>query len=269
MGEPNHDIARIRAYLEEHRAAYDQAVLRQQLLDDGHDPQAVDAAIAQVYGAPAAEPVQVEPLSAPSPPGGEPVPVVVPLPSDGDQETAITSDLPEGTAPPSGLPTLTPTPDVERIREYLERLRNTYTQSALRQGLLADGHDPEAVDLAMAQVFGLQVAGPEQPAQPPATGRIALIIIATFLFNYIALPVIAGGISSVAESVGGLDVFSITALLVFGVLVAEVVAYFVLRRRNRTLARGIGWGIVATLVPLAGLLLLFGVCLAIIGVNFS
>lgn len=43
-------VARVRAYLEAHRATYDQAALRQKLLDDGHPPAVIDLAMAQVYG---------------------------------------------------------------------------------------------------------------------------------------------------------------------------------------------------------------------------
>jgi hypothetical protein len=53
-------VARIRAYLEEHRQTYDQAALRAKLLADGHPESIVDLALAQVYG--------YEPPPTPAPP---------------------------------------------------------------------------------------------------------------------------------------------------------------------------------------------------------
>lgn len=50
--------ARIRAYLEQHRATYDRAALRRKLIDDGFDPANVDAALADIDAttAPASDP---------------------------------------------------------------------------------------------------------------------------------------------------------------------------------------------------------------------
>lgn len=62
MADPE-NVARIRAYLEQHRQTYDKQALRVKLLSDGHAPAAVDLALAQVYGfevTPGAKPVAEE-----------------------------------------------------------------------------------------------------------------------------------------------------------------------------------------------------------------
>jgi len=61
------ETARIRAYLEKHRATYDRAALRRKLLANGFTASAVDQAMTEVYG---------EAGLAPSGPvsGGKPVP---------------------------------------------------------------------------------------------------------------------------------------------------------------------------------------------------
>ncbi len=46
--------------------------------------------------------------------------------------------------------------EVTRIRLYLRRHRYMYSQDALRRKLLDDGHDPRAVKVAMAQVYGVR-----------------------------------------------------------------------------------------------------------------
>ncbi len=49
MADPDR-VARIRAYLEQHRNTYDRDALRQQLLADGYADRDIDLAMTQVYG---------------------------------------------------------------------------------------------------------------------------------------------------------------------------------------------------------------------------
>ena len=72
---------------------------------------------------------------------------------------------------------------VARIRDYLEQHRQTYDRDALRQQLLADGHPAEAVDLAIAQVYGVQVTGPVQQPARDTRAKLALVILGTLLVN--------------------------------------------------------------------------------------
>ncbi|GAC1655126.1 MAG: hypothetical protein NVS4B8_30280 [Herpetosiphon sp.] len=48
MADPE-AVARIRFYLDAHKATYDREALRRQLLADGHDPALVDQALTEVY----------------------------------------------------------------------------------------------------------------------------------------------------------------------------------------------------------------------------
>ncbi len=148
---------------------------------------------------------------------------------------------------------------VARIRAYLEQHRQTYDRDTLRNKLLSDGHDRQAVDLAVAQVYGFDVPpSPTPPQKLPASNlKFILAIVGIFLFNYLALPLIVGFLT---QTLGD-------SLILLGVaaLALEIVAGFALRRRDPQLARGIRWGLVATAVPLVGLALLFGACLAVLG----
>ncbi len=49
MADPQ-EVMRIRVYLHQHRYRYGQDALRRKVLEDGHDPRAVELAMAQVYG---------------------------------------------------------------------------------------------------------------------------------------------------------------------------------------------------------------------------
>ena len=55
MADPD-DIARIQAYIEQYSKTYNRESLRRNLIRDGHDPQAVDAALERVYGSGAGAP---------------------------------------------------------------------------------------------------------------------------------------------------------------------------------------------------------------------
>lgn len=145
---------------------------------------------------------------------------------------------------------------VARIRAYLEQHRETYDQTALRAKLLADGHPVTAVDLALAQVFGYEP--PALPATPPVSGTgLLLPIVATFFATYISIGVLT--VLSFSLSIDWI------LFLVPAVLPLEIVAALVVRRRNPQLARGIAWGIAAAWGPIIALVLLFGICLVIIG----
>jgi hypothetical protein len=144
---------------------------------------------------------------------------------------------------------------VERMRAYLEQHKQTYTQEALRRKLIEDGHNPETVDLAIAQAYGFQVSG--TPPLPEYDRRtVALISAGVFLFNYAVWTVAV--IFTVQGSGPGFGV--IPALLI-----PETVAAVVLRRRNLSVARGLAWGIGVSLLPIILLALLFGICLVVIG----
>ena len=73
--------------------------------------------------------------------------------------------------------------NVARIRAYLEQHRQTYDKQALRTKLLNDGHDPAAVELALAQVYGFEVAPGPAPVVQNATRGFGLGGLVTLLFS--------------------------------------------------------------------------------------
>lgn len=145
---------------------------------------------------------------------------------------------------------------VDRIRAYLEQHKQTYTREALRDRLIEDGHNPQAVDLAIAQAYGFQLSSTSRPPEMDRT-RFILMIAGVFLFNYIFWGII------VALIIVGQNPVWLWAIPVM--LVLEGVAAAVLRPRNRSLSRSLALGIGISLLPLVTLGLLFGICLAILG----
>lgn len=145
---------------------------------------------------------------------------------------------------------------VDRIRAYLEQHKQTYTREALRERLIEDGHNPQAVDLAIAQAYGFQLSSTPAPPEMDRT-RFILVIAGVFLFNYIFWGII------VALVIVGQSPAWLWAIPVM--LVLEGVAAAVLRPRNRSLSRSLALGIGVSLLPLVTLGLLFGICLAILG----
>ncbi len=153
---------------------------------------------------------------------------------------------------------------VARVRSYLEEHRGTYERQALHAKLLEDGHDPEAVELALAQTYGFEVApsSPPPPAGNTTTGLL-LAITGTLLFNYVLLPILIVVLLRfvVADPDGFFIGGVVPAVLA---LVVEIVAAVALRGSRPAVARGIGWGILISLIPVAGLALLFGACVALL-----
>jgi hypothetical protein len=145
---------------------------------------------------------------------------------------------------------------VDRIRAYLEQHKQTYTREALRERLIEDGHNPQAVDLAIAQAYGFQLSNTAAPPEMDRT-RFILTIAGVFLFNYIFWGIIVA-LVIVGQSPAWL--WAIPAMLVL-----EGVTAAVLRPRNRSLSRSLALGIGVSLLPLVTLGLLFGICLAILG----
>lgn len=149
---------------------------------------------------------------------------------------------------------------VARVRAYLEEHRQRYDQNALRSQLLASGHPEAVVDLALAQVYGYDPP-PATAATPPQRSWLwmALTILATMIGTYVVLVLLFG---LALDSSNALVIFSPLLLLPLQIGVALLV-----RRRNHPLARRLIWGIAAAWVPLFSLVLLVGICLALIGFN--
>jgi hypothetical protein len=149
---------------------------------------------------------------------------------------------------------------VARIRAYLEEHRHAYDRDALRQKLLADGHSAEAVDLASAQVYGFQVGTAAAPAPRSNTPGFLSSLLGVLALNFVGLPILL----TLLGRITGFGL-AINLLIMLLALVGEGVVAGVLWRRNQPVARGLAWGVAGSLAPLLLLLVLFGICLALIG----
>lgn len=153
--------------------------------------------------------------------------------------------------------------NVARIRAYLEQHRQTYDKQALRTKLLNDGHDPAAVELALAQVYGFDVGPSPAPVVQDASRGFGLTVLGTLLFNYLLLPIMIGGLVRFGSSTGG-SLLTAAVLPLLIALLAEIGLAVAVRRSRPGVARGLRWGIVLSLIPVAALVLLFGACVALL-----
>jgi hypothetical protein len=225
------------AYLRQHRAQYELAALRQQLLAAGYPEAAVDAAIARLQSAEAS--------------GAAAAP----------QATAFAEASPP--ADPAGIAEQgDPLASAERERalqqmiDYLREHDGRYEVEALRQQLLAAGQDPELVAQAIARA---NISGP-----PPASPRAWPLGLGIAAINLFVLPFIFGGLAALA---GDSDVVvGIVGLMPLLVLIGELVAGIVLLRgERRQLGKALLWGVgFSFALPLILLVLLAGICLIII-----
>lgn len=122
---------------------------------------------------------------------------------------------------------------VAHVRAYLEQHRATYTRDALRKQLLADGHDPQAVDQALAEVYFAPENAPPNPIQRKSNILvILLVVVGTVLLN------------------ASLCVVTINTnwLFLLAGLVLEVIAIVYFWRSRPSAARGILWGILASVL---------------------
>ncbi len=150
---------------------------------------------------------------------------------------------------------------MERLRQYLEQHRSTYTIEALRKKLIAEGVPADAVDLAISQTFPNAyslpgAAPPSTPARGWSVMTILLLIGGSAIFN--AALIFGGGALMITN-----DLWTIPVLLGGGlVLVGEIVGAIVVSRRNSSVTLGLILGIVAT--PPLVMLILAGVCFGLI-----
>lgn len=228
-------LAAIVTYLQTHRATHDRELLRQRLLHDGAPEDLVDQAIALVYG---------------------PDDTTTSSNTSADPLTPINTASPTPSLP-SSINIAAASPDVVgRIQNYLEQHRHTYDREALRHKLLADGHPMQAVDLAMAQVYGLSVTSPEMPSDPPTSRTPFLLsLFGVLLLNFVASCTLTTIMFSTDFSPS--NVFVMAALIPIEL---AIMAYF--WRRNRPAARGFMWALIASL-PVVAMGLLLGFCVAI------
>jgi hypothetical protein len=181
--------------------------------------------------------------------------------------------------------------DIARIRAYLEQHLDTYDREALRQQLLKDGHDPQAVDIAMAQVYSFQsqqtkndpaLTPPESYHLPIAVLLSIGIVALNMLLLWGSLPLASSMLTQPMSFFGLIEpppysavplspaiaqetlFFGIVGLGVVLPLLIEGWAARMLRTRNQTVSHGLRWGVIVTLVSLLLFALLFGACLVVL-----
>ncbi len=222
------------SYLQTHRATHDRELLQQRLLHAGAPPALVEQALAQVFGSPST--------------AAQPNPALPDFTHESDRTTA------QNPSPP--VNSTTDPAEVERMRSYLEQHRNIYDREALRRKLLSDGHAPQAIELALAQVYGLTVAAADAP-HDPASSRGPFLVS---LFGVLLLNFVAGCTLATIFFNSGLPTPSIFLMGALIPLEAAMMAYF--WRRNRPVARGFMWALIGSL-PIVAMGLLLGFFIAI------
>jgi hypothetical protein len=156
--------------------------------------------------------------------------------------------------------------EVARIRAYLGQYRGTYSQAGLRRKLLADGHDPRTVEIAMAQVYKGRAWRATLLDRALQDSPLATVAFAgTFLADL-------GGISLLIRRTSSLSQMAVVAGSAVALeLSLALMCWF--SPGYRPLARGI----LTALATLGGILvimgalvaLLFGTCLLILkGLGF-
>ena len=150
---------------------------------------------------------------------------------------------------------------IERLRQYLEQNRSTYTIDALRKKLIAEGVPADAVDLAIAQTFPNAYTTPGN-APPAVTSRgwsvmtILLLIGGSAIFN--AALIFGGGLLMITN-----EVWAIPVMLGGGlILIGEIAGAIIVSRRNSSVTLGLILGIVAT--PPLVMLILAGTCFGLL-----
>jgi protein-S-isoprenylcysteine O-methyltransferase Ste14 len=154
---------------------------------------------------------------------------------------------------------------LQQLVDYLEQHRHHVSLEALRRQLLDAGHPPELVAAAVARVGGT-------PVQKPVAWPFGLLIM---LANLVLLPILFGGLASLvtslfpASNTNGL--WLIAPLLAMGLALG---GELIIGRRltdgpRDRLGRALVWGAAFTLIALALLALLVGICVAVLFANLG
>ena len=147
---------------------------------------------------------------------------------------------------------------IERIKTIVEAQRQTHDQQTLRTMLLADNYDARAVDLVLAQAYGLTVSPATAATTISPTTKVVLYAIATFFANAVVLMALITAFMALLSVIDSFDITILGFVLPIAVLVAgESGMVIYLRRNSPILARGLGWGIVITVSVIVLLALVF------------
>lgn len=146
--------------------------------------------------------------------------------------------------------------EVARIRAYLAQHLTQYHWEALRDKLIREGHDPEAVERALSEIDAVRTA---TTAAQTARARVAALAPALTLVNLVLFGCFMPSVS-VPVALGHATSERVTKVLWWGlapILAGQVITIGVLFARRSALARPL---LSALLPSLALALLLFGGC---------
>lgn len=149
--------------------------------------------------------------------------------------------------------------EVARIRAYLETHLKHYHWEALRDKLIAEGHDQEAVELALTQVEPARAAIAAIATEHTARTRVATLASVLTVINVVAFGCFIPYVG-VSLAIGPPAADSAARVLWWGlapILAGQIIALAILFLRKSPLARPL---LSALLPSLALALLLFGSC---------
>ena len=141
----------------------------------------------------------------------------------------------------------------DEIKRYLDEHGATYTRDALRASLTAAGHDPAAVDAALAQWQANRTGTGADPDKRRAFGRWAIGLHVAALVAVFVLIVALKGTTAVGVALLGCAVLGVALLI--GWVISSLI--------GRALLPGAGV-MLALIVPAISAILLGGTCFALL-----
>lgn len=134
----------------------------------------------------------------------------------------------------------------------LVRERQAQGEAATRAALLMQQHDPRTVDMALARVYGYKIDASEfMPPRRSNDNDLAIASLVATTLGFANIVIIAALMAATYNVLSRSVPFEyrMIALVIplLAVLGIEWAAIPQLRRRSPARARGVGWGIVATM----------------------
>jgi hypothetical protein len=139
------------------------------------------------------------------------------------------------------------------IRRYLDEHGGTYTTEALRKGLLAAGHDPAAVEVAIGEWAAARLSAGMAQDDQRRFGRWAFGLHLGALVAMVVILVALKGGSALGIGLGGAGILAIPLLIAWWI--SSTVGGQLLRRTGL---------LVALILPALSALALGGTCLAVL-----
>lgn len=142
--------------------------------------------------------------------------------------------------------------DPTAIEDYIKANRGTYTAQAIREQLIAAGHDPAAVDAQVA-------ASPSTSTKSAGRTRGRIYLWSVFWIGAVVILLLVGVLLSVSynSTVAMLGLAWLAGYLVLGYLVVRWVS------QRAMPSSAIGWVGIVLLAPIALFVVAYGSCAAI------